>query len=159
MWMTWTAEAHLHLPQRPSPLDDQQNNSENPSMGSLLIENACMSQIFRFLHMYISQPIAKPPDEQKEKQLWAVSEQNTLKIFNAFLCVAWLTYILKCRLSLVHLKSWSYKSSLRCGSQVLGDVLTSSVTQHDRRVVGGAWEYHRLQENWGWSLSLILFFF
>lgn len=109
--------------------------------------------------MYISQPIAKPPDEQKEKQLWAVSEQNTLKIFNAFLCVAWLTYILKCRLSLVHLKSWSYKSSLRCGSQVLGDVLTSSVTQHDRRVVGGAWEYHRLQENWGWSLSLILFFF
>lgn len=88
MLMTWIAEVHPHLPQHQSPLDDQQNNSKYPSTGSLLIENACMSQIFRFLHICISQPIAKSPDEQKEKRLWAVSERNTLKIVNAFLCVA-----------------------------------------------------------------------
>lgn len=35
---------------------------------------------------------------------------------------------------------------------VLGGVLTSSVTQQDRSIVGGACKHHRLQENRSWGL-------
>lgn len=97
--------------------------------------------------MCISQPIAKPPDEQK-KQLWAVSEQNTLKIFNAFLCVAWLAYILKYRLS-SKFKILKLKIILFWGVEVSDLVVFSLAVLLSKTgaFVVGACKYHKLQEN------------
>lgn len=76
--------------------------------GHLLLQNACMSQFSGFLHVCALVKLLQNHLTNRRRSIreQLLNREHFGNIY-AFLCVAWLTYILKYRLSLVNLKSWS----------------------------------------------------
>lgn len=158
-WTTWIAGVHPPLPRRQSPPDGQQNNSYYSSIGVSVNSKRLHEPIFRFLHVRALVRLLQNHLMNRRRSICEqfLNREHFGNIY-AFLCVAWLTYILKYRLSLVNkiLKLKKNHPFMRCGSQWLGGVLSSSVTHARRESICGLnlqnAKYHRLQKNLSWGL-------